>query len=94
MGDYWRVLWDAGKLTREKMAKFQSPITATPLYLPNIINGEITFHVSLASCRALVLLTALLPTCRFVSISAHTASLHNRIAYAAYGYLPAFPSSA
>ena len=65
MGDYWRVLWDAGKLTREKMAKFQNPITATPLYLPHIINGESTLHVSLASCRALVLLTALLPNCRF-----------------------------
>ena len=34
------MLWDAGKLTREMMAKFQNPITATPLYLPHIINGK------------------------------------------------------
>ena len=40
LDDYWRVLWDVGKLTREKMATFQNPITATPLYAPNMVNGE------------------------------------------------------
>lgn len=25
--DYWRVLWDTGKLTKEKMAAFSKPIS-------------------------------------------------------------------
>jgi len=44
LDDYWRVLRDAGNLTPEKMAKFQNPITATPLYLPHLLNGVITLH--------------------------------------------------
>ena len=40
LDDYWRVLWEAGNLNAEKMAKFQIPITATPLYLPQLLNGR------------------------------------------------------
>ena len=40
LDDYWRVLREAGNLNAEKMAKFQIPITATPLYLPQLLNGR------------------------------------------------------
>ena len=40
LDDYWRVLQKDGNLTAEKMAKFQNPITSTPMHLPQLINGE------------------------------------------------------
>ena len=46
LDDYWRVLWEAGSLNAEKMAKFQNPITATPLHLPHLANGEAARHLA------------------------------------------------
>ena len=44
LDDYWRVLREAGHLTAEKMAKFQNPITATPLHLPGLVNGQLLLY--------------------------------------------------
>ncbi|KAG2496808.1 hypothetical protein HYH03_005215 [Edaphochlamys debaryana] len=35
--DYWRVLWDNGRLTREKMESWSKPIKAWPHHLPHLI---------------------------------------------------------
>ena len=44
LDDYWRVLREAGNLNAEKMAKFQNPITATPLHLPGLVNGQLLLY--------------------------------------------------
>jgi len=36
--DYWRVLWDSGKLTKESLESFSKPIRAWPMHLPHLIN--------------------------------------------------------
>ncbi|GIM14936.1 hypothetical protein Vretimale_17803 [Volvox reticuliferus] len=35
--DYWRVLWDNGRLTREKLESWSKPIKAWPQHLPHLI---------------------------------------------------------
>ncbi|GLC52406.1 Phosphoglucan, water dikinase, chloroplastic [Pleodorina starrii] len=35
--DYWRVLWDNGRLTRDKMESWSKPISAWPQHLPHLI---------------------------------------------------------
>ncbi|GLI71457.1 hypothetical protein VaNZ11_016678, partial [Volvox africanus] len=35
--DYWRVLWDNGRLTREKLESWTKPIKAWPQHLPHLI---------------------------------------------------------
>ncbi|KAK9803518.1 hypothetical protein WJX73_002149 [Symbiochloris irregularis] len=36
-GDFWRVLWDNGRITRDMLATMDHPITATPVHLPQLI---------------------------------------------------------
>ncbi|GFH33737.1 carbohydrate-Binding Module Family 45 protein, partial [Haematococcus lacustris] len=36
--DFWRVLWDVGRLSRDDLAKFDKPITAFPMHLPHLID--------------------------------------------------------
>ena len=57
LNDYWRVLWETGKLTRDMLGKFQSPITVTPQFLPHIANDKLLLlyvfsvsHIYLAWC--------------------------------------------
>lgn len=35
--DYWRVLWDVGKLSKQDLENFGQPITAWPMHLPHLI---------------------------------------------------------
>ncbi len=39
MDDFWRVLWDVGRLSREDLARFNQPIKAQPLHLPWLIDA-------------------------------------------------------
>lgn len=39
MDDFWRVLWDVGRLTPEDLATMDHPIEACPCHLPHMIPG-------------------------------------------------------
>lgn len=41
--DYFRVLWDNGKISREQLETMDHPITAWPMHLPHLIPA---FNVS------------------------------------------------
>lgn len=36
--DYWRVLWDSGRVTREQLETMSKPLKAWPMHLPHLIN--------------------------------------------------------
>ena len=78
LDDYWRVLQKDGNLTAEKMAKFQNPITSTPMHLPQLINGESLLHLFHAS--------------RFLLRFLYVPGLHHGRAYAPNVILEALDS--
>jgi alpha-glucan,water dikinase len=36
--DYWRVLWDVGRLTKDDLENFSKPIKSWPMHLPHLID--------------------------------------------------------
>lgn len=39
MDEFWRVLWDVGRLTPEDLANMDHPIDPSPCHLPHAIPG-------------------------------------------------------
>uniref|UniRef100_A0A383WLS7 Uncharacterized protein n=1 Tax=Tetradesmus obliquus TaxID=3088 RepID=A0A383WLS7_TETOB len=50
--DYWRVLWDHGKITKERLEGMNIPIKAWPQHLPHMINAFKGYLWTLKTCHS------------------------------------------
>jgi alpha-glucan,water dikinase len=49
--DYWRVLWDNGKITKERLETMHNPIKAWPQHMPHLINAFKGYLWTLKCCH-------------------------------------------
>lgn len=50
--DYWRVLWDNGRITKERLESMHNPIRAWPMHLPHLIPAFNHYLWILKTCHA------------------------------------------
>jgi alpha-glucan,water dikinase len=50
--DYWRVLWDNGRITKEYLEGMHNPIKAWPHHLPHLINAFKGYLWTLKTCHS------------------------------------------
>lgn len=49
--DYWRVLWDNGRITKERLETMHNPIKAWPQHLPHLLNAFKGYLWTLKCCH-------------------------------------------